>query len=435
MECSSLLRKPAGGGVWATGEADATMERMKSPASSHLRSFALLSAQTLVALAVGLLGSAAWAAPSASGEALDERLTQACSALDVGDLDGAARHLRTLRENKPGLPEARVLEALLTLRRERPALGWHEAFIQAWNDAGRPDLRDSKLLPMSFSAAAPPTGEKAARAGAAKPGKELLLELALEPNAARGRFILQHLRELELPELIFAADYFLEHESLPAELRSQASQALRSRLSELTVSSPRVMQYPALLLLEGSSPEAPFTAEELRALEAIAALPDWRETDFHVLYQHALSRIQATGHAQPEGAAFSVAVSALALRPTYLLYKRTEASREMLSQEQLDRLGEALWRMGSRLAEESTLLEQLLATRMMANGAELVGDEARAQQASALRDEANAAAEAMRQAVPERWPLRAFNLAHMDALTRDELGCMFRFLPPEPVSN
>jgi hypothetical protein len=355
--------------------------------------------------------------------------------LDAGDLDGAARHLRTLQETKPGLPESRLLEALLTLRRERPALGWHEAFIQAWNDAGRPDLRDSKLLPMTFSAAAPPAAQKAALAGAAEPKKELLLELALEPNAARGRFILQHLEELELPELIFAADYFFEHESLPAELRAQASQALRSRLSKLTVSSPRAMQYPALLLLEGSSPEAPFTAEELRGLEAIAALPDWRETDFHVLYQRALSRIQAVGYAQPENAAFSVAVSALALRPTYLLYKRTEASREVLSPAQLHQLGQALWRMGSRLAEESTLLERLLATRMMANGAQLVGDEARAQQASALRDEANAAAEAMRRAVPDRWPLRAFHVAHLDALTRDELGCMFRFLPPEHSSH
>jgi hypothetical protein len=419
--------------VESTGVPGATIARMNRAAtSSHHRRLPLSNSQVLLGLVLGLLGFATWAASSSAEDTVASRFSQACSALDAGDLEGAAWRLRALREKNPELPEARLLESLVAVRRERPALGWHEAFVHAWNHVGRPDLSDSPLLREAFLYL-PPVPEHEPRVAASE--QEPLLALALEPNATRGRHILGHLRELDPPELIFAADYFLDHESFPSALRTQASQALRTRLSELTVSSPRSMQYPALLLLDGTSPEAPFTPEELHAIEAIATLPDWRETDFHVLYERSLSRFRAAGHAQPTQAAYSVAVSALATRPPFLLFKRTEASRQVLSPEQLRRLGEALWSIGSRMAEESTLLERMLATRMMADGAQLVGDEARARQASALREEARAAAEAMRRAVPERWPLRALNTAHVDAMMRDELACMFRFLPPKSDSN
>jgi hypothetical protein len=259
-----------------------------------------------------------------------------------------------------------------------------------------------------------------------------MLALALGPSTEHGRLVLQHLRKLDPPELLFAADDLLQHESLPQELRAQASQALRARLSELTVSSPRAMQYPALLLVHDSSPETPFTLEELQALEAIAALPDWRETDFHPLFERALLGFQAAGHERPVHQAFMLAVSALATRPAYLLHKRTEASRQVLPPAQLHRLGEALWRIGSGMAAESTLLERMLGLRMMADGAELMGDEARAEQVATLREEARAAASAMRQAAPERWPLRALNAAQLEARMRDEMGSMLRFLAPTP---
>ncbi|HEX8700716.1 MAG TPA: hypothetical protein VF815_17830 [Myxococcaceae bacterium] len=405
----------------------------RANASGPLRRFLLLRSQALVAFVCGLLGFSGCAS-SPPRDTLTDRFTQACAALDAGDLDGAAQQLRALREEKPGLPELRVLESLLTLRRERPALDWLEAFLQAWNHAGRPDLRDSTLLPATFTAEPPAKGANAARMGASEQQEDPLRVLARDPDEARGRLLLQHLKELNPPELLFAADSFFKHPSVPAELRASAAQALRARLSELTLSSPRAMQYPAQLLMDGTSPEAPFTSEELQALETIASLPDWRETDFHVLFQHALNRLQAAGYPEPTYAAFSVAVASLATEPAFLLYKRTEASRAVLSRQQLHQLGEALWRIGSRMAEESTLLERLVAGRMMVDGAQLVEDEERAQQASALQDEARAAADAMRQAAPDRWPLQALNTALTDAHTRDELGFMFRFLPPGPDS-
>ncbi len=154
-----------------------------------LRRLPLLRSQALVALALGLLSVSAWAS-APSKDTLTWRFAQACSALDAGDLDGAARHLSVLREEKPGLPEARVLGALLTLRRERPALGWHEAFIQAWNDAGRPDLRDSSLLPVTFSAAASPTIDRPAAevieydVGGGELGIDVLQRHLVQPGGA-----------------------------------------------------------------------------------------------------------------------------------------------------------------------------------------------------------------------------------------------------------
>jgi hypothetical protein len=408
------------------------MKRAALLARHRLLPLHLLGA--LIVLGSGLLGAAAWAAAPASEDSLaTAHFTQACSALDAGDLDGAARHLRALREKNPEAPEGRLLESLLTLRREQPSLGWLDAFVRAWNDAGRPDLIDSRIIPPDEPYDYPDT--KAAGLLADSPEAEVMLALLMEPSARRGRLILQHLPELEPPELIFAADDTLRNPKLPKALRTQGSRAVRARLSELTVASPQAMQYPALLLVHGTSEDAPFTAEEIQAIEAVAALPDWRETDFHTLYQRALSRFEAAGHPQPIHAAFMLAVSALATHPAYLLYKRTEASREELAPEQLHRLGEALWRIGSRMAAESTLLERLLGLRMMKDGARLVGDETRAAQVEVMREEARVASDAFRQALPGRWPLQGLRMELLDVQMRDEMGVMLRFRPSTPASD
>ncbi len=401
--------------------------------STRLLHLPLQRSRAPLALALGLLGFAAWAAaPRAEDARTADTLARVASALDVGDLKSATRDLHALLEQSPQLTEARLLEALLSLRRERPSLGWHEAFIQAWNDVGRPDFSESRVLPEEVPYEFPEEEEERLSGSF---DANSLLTLLLEPEDERAHFVLQHLRELEPPELIFAVDDVLRHPSFPEELRLQGAQAVRARLAELTVASPQAMQYPALLLLEGSSLEAPFTPEELQALEAIAALPDWRATGFDTIFQRAASHFRAARHDQPAHAAFMLAVTALANRPAYILFKRTEASREVLSPPQLHRLGEALWRIGSRMAEESTLLERMLGTRMMIDGAELAGDPARAQQVSTQREEFRAAAEAMREAVPERWPLRSLNAAHMEAKMRDEMGCMLRFLPLRSASH
>jgi hypothetical protein len=256
-----------------------------------------------------------------------------------------------------------------------------------------------------------------------------LLALALSPDAERGRLLLQHLRELDPPELIFAADWYLQRELLPEALRAEASKALRVRLSELAAASPRAMQYPAMLLAQGASPETPFSPRDLQELEAIASLPDWRETDFHTIFQATHRHLEAAGLPQYS---FGVAVSALANEPAALLKRRAEASREQLSPEELRRLGEALWHIGERLAAESTLLERFMGLSLIREGATTLEDEARLQQAASQYDEARDAWKGLREAAPPRWPLHSLRDALVEAGIRDEMAYMRRFLPASP---
>ncbi|WP_375767056.1 hypothetical protein NR798_36025 [Archangium gephyra] len=112
----------------------------------------VLSFHALFVLALGFVCIEARAATapsesSARSPSPSVLFARACEALEAGDLDGAESTLLTLRQALPERPEPRMLESLLALRRTKPALGWREAFIQAWNGIGRPDLRDSPLLP------------------------------------------------------------------------------------------------------------------------------------------------------------------------------------------------------------------------------------------------------------------------------------------------
>jgi hypothetical protein len=359
---------------------------------------------------------------------------RACIALEEGNLDGAARDIATLRARFPRLAEARVLVDILTLRREQPSVDWLEAFIQAWNGAGRPDFRDSGLLIEDKQS--PHLGREFEDSWhlVKSPEARMALALALAPEAERGRFVLEHVRELNPPEMIFAADWYLQQKALPEPLRAEAAKVLRARLSKLAAASPRAMQYPAMLLLRGSSPDAPLTPKDVLEIEAIAALPDWRETGFRELIQTAQRQLEATGLPHVTDYAFSLAAMGLASEPLYLLKKRAEASREGLSPEELRRLGEALWRMGSLAAAESTILERMLGLQVMQVGAIVLKDEDRLQQASTQYEEALAAWQALRAAALDRWPLRSLRASLVEASMRDEAAYIRRFLPtPSPA--
>jgi hypothetical protein len=358
--------------------------------------------------------------------------TQACIALEAGDLEGAARALSTFHEVFSDGVEVRVLGALLKQRREHPSIGWFDAYIQAWNDAGRPNLKGSSFLredklPVSQG----PELESRWRL-APSTAARAMLALALDPEAERGRFLLQHLRELDPPEMIFAASGYLQRESLPESLRTESAKALRVRLAELAKASPQAMQYPALLLLLGSSPETPLTSKDVREIEAIAALSHWRETSFSTLFQAAYRQIEVTGVSQSADHAFDVAVMALAIEPAYLLKRRTESSRKALPQEEFRRLCEALWRIGSHLAAESSMVERFLGIALMRVGASELKDEARLQRATAQYEETRDAWWAIDAATPSLWPLYSLRQSVADAGIRDEVAYMRRFLPASP---
>lgn len=164
--------------------------RMKREAMcTCFRRLLLLRSGIPLALGLGLLGIAAWAAAPGAGNILTaDRISQACAALESGDLDGAAQDIRVLREANPELPEARLLESLLRLRREHPSLIGFDAFLQAWNDIGRPDFSDSRLLSKESPDEYTLPEESEPRTGSSE--AEFLLALSRKLDARHGRLIL-----------------------------------------------------------------------------------------------------------------------------------------------------------------------------------------------------------------------------------------------------
>jgi hypothetical protein len=359
------------------------------------------------------------------------RFVRACQALEAGNLDGAASDLLPLRESHPERPEPRLLESLLALRRTRPDLGWRDAFLQAWNGIGRPDFRDSPFLQDNPEplATGPTPEEVWQRELSAE--QRFLLALSLSPDAGRARAILQQLPVLAPPELIVPAIEYLGREQLPAPLRAQARTALRARLAALSADYPESMQPRALLLLEGTDAKAPFTARELQELEALSQLSDWRPSGFLSLYRYALRHFEATGVSFPENHAYTLAAVSLVSPVPQLLQQRTKASRDTLTATERQRLGEALWRIGSRLADESSVVERFVGLSLMKKAATELDDSARLLLASELLDDDRAAYAAWASAATNSWPLPSLRQAMIDAAMNDEVAHMRAFRAPE----
>jgi hypothetical protein len=358
------------------------------------------------------------------------RFVRACDALEAGNLDGAATDILALRETLPERPEPRLLESLLALRRTRPDLGWRDAFLQAWHGLGRPDFRESPFLQ---DAPEPrPTGPSPEQTWRKELSAEqrFVLALSMRPEAGRARAILQQLPVLAPPELLVAAVEHLQREELPAALRAQARTTLRARLTALSADYPESMQLRALLLLEGTDSKTPFTPRELEELEALSQLSDWRQTRFLSLYRYALGHFEATGVSLPENYAYTLAVMSLVSPVPLLLQQRLDASRDTLTPAERQRLGEALWRIGSRLSDESSILERLVGLNLMKKAATTLEDDARLLQATELLAEERATYADWQRAETMRWPLPSLKQVMIDAAMSDEVAHMRAFRAP-----
>ncbi|WP_158502115.1 hypothetical protein [Vitiosangium sp. GDMCC 1.1324] len=389
--------------------------------------------RALFVLALGSVGLEARAAtaPSEASAQSPSPFVRACNALEAGNLDGAESELFTLRQLLPENPEARLLGRLVALRRTRPELGWRDAFIQAWNDIGRPDFKNSPLLeedpePRPTGPSPEETWERELSAE-----QRFVLALTMSPEATRARAIFEQFPELAPPELLVAAVEYLERDKLPAALRARSRIALRARLSALSARHPESMLLRALLLLEGTDTKAPFTPRELQELEALSQLPDWRQTAFLSLYRYALGHLEATGVSQPKDHAYGLAVSALVSPVPVLLQRRTEASRNALTPAERQRLGEALWRIGSRISDESSVVERLVGLSLMKKAATELEDSARLLQATELLEEERATYADWKSAAPNHWPVPTLRQAMIDAAMNDEMAHMHAFRAPK----
>lgn len=238
-------------------------------------------------------------------------LLQACMALEEGDSQAAEAALVRLKAAAPEHLEAELLTRLLALRTRVPSVGWRQAFLLAWTELGRPSFLDSPLLMPEVELPAtrdymPEAVE--ARAAAAPVRLALVLAMPTLPEED-ARWLVEQLPDLEDPALVQAASVRLLVRELSPTLRTEARAAVRRRLAQIVEASPGVVQ-PRLLLLWAEAPEWDlFSQEEMEALEAIAALPQWKDTSFTRTFLKVRAHLKEAGvpnpvehwHASPTG--------------------------------------------------------------------------------------------------------------------------------------
>lgn len=353
---------------------------------------------------------------------------QACVFLERGSLKEATGMVKRLRAAAPASLEAPVLEVLIERRGTHPTEDWRDSFLWAWRKAGRPGFQDRDLFDGMGDLL---EKAKALLAGAwgRTNSAEVRLVLALagdELDAESRRWLFAHLEEVKDPGLLLAALAFFQRDVLAGEQRD----LLRSRLRRFAEDAPTDMQRSLLLLLEPRVADAPFTDEELRELERIAALPDFRPTSTVSMYAEAERLLRSAGVAHPENGAFMVTVSELVIDGSYLISKVVKASGEGLSADHRMRLGRVLWSLGERMAAESTLVERLVGLNTMREGAVLLMDSERLAQAVLALEEGREVARVSRSLELDAWPLPSLQEAMLAATVKDEWTHLRAFAVP-----
>ncbi|WP_375766751.1 hypothetical protein NR798_34405 [Archangium gephyra] len=333
-------------------------------------------------------------------------LLRACQALEDARLDEAEEAISRLRTTAPDRPEPLLLRNLLEQRRKLLAPGWGQAFLQAWNEVGRPDLRDSSLLPPAFRPKADASSllsQVWPRASAEALPTLAMAMPSLSEEQARG--LLRHLSSLEDTAALVALLDPRRSSLFPEVLHSEAEATLIQRLRWLSRDASRAMLPRLTLLLSGTRGEESFNAQELKTLEAISTLPSWRETSFSQTFLQARGLLRDSALPDAATRAFGVAEQTVGAGVALLLQRRAEASWSHLSAEEQRWLGRMLWHIGQRMAEATSLLEHSVGTLLMELGAEHMGQMCDLEQARRRDDMVREGLRASLAASIERWPL------------------------------
>lgn len=355
-------------------------------------------------------------------------LLRACRALEEGRLDEAQEAISRLRIAAPERPEPLLLEALLVQRRKFLAPGWGQAFLQAWTEVGRPDLRDSPLLPPSLHPqidAAPLLSQAWLHASADARPTLAMASSSLSEEQARG--LLQSLPTLDDTARLVALLDPRRSSLFPDVLRSEAQAALLQRLRWLSRNPSRAMLPRLTLLLSGTRGEMPFAAQELKTLKAVSTLPSWRETSFSQTFLQARGLLRESALPDTDTRAFGLAEQTVGSGVALLLRMRAEASWSHLSVEEQRWLGRMLWHIGQRMAEASSLLEHSVGTLLMELGAEHMGQRCDLDQARRRDDMVREGLRASLAANLERWPLPSLLEEMESSRARNELTWLRAF--------
>lgn len=364
---------------------------------------------------------------SLSPEYAPALLLGACIALEEKNAREAEEAIARLQAVVPEHMETRFLEKLLAHRQRTPQAGWKQSFVDAWAELGRPDFKDSALLP-EFEA---PEMDEQAWQRASTPSARLAVSLASSPlSEEQARCALQQVPLLEAPVLVLAVARKLDDEAVPTALRVEGASIIQQRLTSLATAQPRSMQLRLWLLLALTPPEAAFSEEDFQRLEDVASLPLWREDSFAQAFDELRATLRRAGVPNAGDRAFSVVSSAMTGRGLRVLSQRAAATRSQLLPGARQRLGRILWNIGSRVAEQSSLVERVTGLQLMARGSEDMRDDEKRQHADKRMDEVLDAIAAARSAAPERWPLPSLWEELLEEGAHDELGSLQAFVGP-----
>lgn len=357
-------------------------------------------------------------------------LMQACLALEAADTQTVKTALERLQGLAPERLEPQLVHRMMESRTRFPRMDWRPAFLQAWTELGRPSFVESPWLPEVDPATqgfAPADAWKQAPSDAARLALVLGLPALSEESAL---WLMAQVPLLEDAALVQATAAALLPAELQAPLRDEASAVVRRRLIRLVETSPQVMQ-PRLMLLWAEAPEeSAFSLEELDRLEAIAALPQWKATSFWQTFLEAHRNLEGAGLSYPSMVAYQVALWSNTHGAAYLLAKRAEVTRRQLLPGARHRLGRVLWNIGSRLSEQSTVMEHLVGLQLMEQGAADLGNEAERERVARLLEAAKTLRNASDTAVLERWPLPSLWEEVAKARARDEWTHRREFADP-----
>ncbi|WP_426734371.1 tetratricopeptide repeat protein [Myxococcus faecalis] len=381
------------------------------------------------------LGEAMMLAPSFA----PALLVHVCLALQEGNDPEAAEVLERLKAEAPGSPEVALLEALRERRRAPDAGTWQQAFRDAWNKLGRPDFRQSELLPGATPLPQDPAladWEKAAWARATSDDTRLRLALAtreLEPEQAL--FLLNQVPRLEDPDLYVAVRDALRGEALPESEHERARTIFREKLEALVRAHPRSMQLQLLLLLGDTESGSELTAAEIDALEKLSTLPAWRETSFHDGYVRSRELLREVGVPDASAAAMAVSKRVLGERGTWILRTRNVGTRGALSPEGLKRLGRITRDIGASLVRQPTLVERMAGFQLVRGGAQDMGDEAGRALTLKQIEALEQTLKTFNQTALERWPVAALTEELLMEITRDEVTWLEAFVAKAPAGT
>jgi hypothetical protein len=320
----------------------------------------------------------------------------------------------------PDRLEPELLRRMLSHRTRVPASGWRQAFLQSWTELGRPDFTHSPLL-LEVEAGSQSLFPAGAWERATSTSVRVTLLIAMPTlSEEHARWLMEQIPMLEASAFVQAAAVTLLTAELPPSLNAQARAIVRRCLERVVQQAPGVLQ-PRLLLLWAESPEhGAFDAREIEALEGIAELPAWRATSLTQTFLEARAHLRETGTTYPALGALSVAQASNDTWSIITLAKRAERTRSQLLPASRQRLGRILWRIGSHLSEDSTVLVRNVGLQLMADGARDMGDEA---ESTRLENELKARLDLSNianQAALKRWPLPSLWEEVAEARARDE---------------